>query len=54
MQVPYPGTESGSVQAENWIFPLLSHERKIGAICMDGMQLTDGSIFDELRPFFVN
>jgi PAS domain S-box-containing protein len=39
--------------SENWIFPLLSRERKIGVVCMDGMQLTDAGIFDEMEPFFV-
>ena len=42
MQVPYPAG-AGSVAVENWIFPLLSQERKLGAICMDGMQLTDAT-----------
>lgn len=51
-QVPYPG-DVGFVTVENWIFPLLSQERTIGAICMDGMQLNDINIFDELLPFFV-
>ena len=52
LHVPYPGG-TGSVAVENWIFPLLSQERKVGAICMDGMQLTDSGIFEELQPFFV-
>ena len=52
MHVPYPGG-TGSVLVENWIFPLLSQERKVGAICMEGMQLNDSGIFDELQPFFV-
>jgi PAS domain S-box-containing protein len=52
MSVPYPGVD-GPMPMENWIFPLLSRERKIGAICMDGMQLTDQSIYDDLAPFFV-
>jgi len=52
MQAPYP-CAGGSVAVENWIFPLLSHGRKIGAVCMEGMQLTDRSIHDDLQPFFV-
>ncbi len=52
MQVPYPAG-NGFVAVENWIFPLLSRGRKIGAVCMEGMQLNDGSIFEELQPFFV-
>ncbi len=52
MQAPYPGG-SGLVAVENWIFPLLSRERKVGAVCMEGIQLNDGSIFEELQPFFV-
>jgi len=50
--VPYPG-QSETIAVENWVFPLISHERKIGAVCMDGMQLTHGEIFAELKPFFV-
>ena len=50
--VPYPG-QSETISVENWVFPLISHERKIGAVCMDGMQLVDGGIFAELKPFFV-
>jgi len=52
MQVPYPG-EGGAVPVENWIFPLLSLNRKVGVVCMEGMQLTDLNIFEELQPFFV-
>ncbi|GAW68238.1 signal protein [Geoanaerobacter pelophilus] len=52
VQVPYPG-ETGTVAAQDWIFPLLSQGRKIGAVCMEGMQLNDLSIFEELQPFFV-
>lgn len=52
IQPPYPGTD-GDKPVENWIFPLLTRERKVGAICMDGMQLTDQSIYDDLVPFFV-
>jgi len=52
MQVSYPGG-SGSIAVENWIFPLLSHDRKVGAVCMEGMQLTDQGIIDDLQPFFV-
>ncbi len=52
MRVPYPGA-GGTLAVENWIFPLLSHGRTIGAVCMEGMQLTDQSIYDDLQPFFV-
>jgi PAS domain S-box-containing protein len=52
MQVPYPGGP-GHVVTENWIFPLLSQKRNIGVICMEGMQFSDRSIYDELQPFFV-
>jgi PAS domain S-box-containing protein len=52
MQVAYPGRES-AIPVENWVFPLLSQERKVGAICMEGMQLNDTNIFDELLPFFI-
>jgi PAS domain S-box-containing protein len=52
IQIPYPG-ECGAVAPENWIFPLLCRDHKVGVISMDGMQLTDQSIFDELTPFFV-
>ena len=45
MPAPCPGGAC-PVQVENWIFPLLSQERSIGVICMDGMQLADVSIFD--------
>ena len=38
---------------ENWIFPLQAQNRKVGAVCFEGMQLTDKNIFDELLPFFV-
>ncbi len=38
---------------ENWIFPLQAQNRKVGAVCFEGMQLTDTNIFDELLPFFV-
>ncbi|WP_051293045.1 PAS domain-containing hybrid sensor histidine kinase/response regulator [Citrifermentans bremense] len=51
VQVPYQG-ETGAVTAQNWIFPLLSQGRKIGAVCMEGMQLNDFGIFEELQPFF--
>jgi two-component system, cell cycle sensor histidine kinase and response regulator CckA len=50
-QVPYPG-ETGTIALQNWVFPLLSQDRRIGAISMEGMQLTDLSIFEELQPFF--
>ncbi len=50
--VPAPDGSS-SIAIENWIYPLLSHGRKIGVVCMEGMQLSDKSIFDELLPFFV-
>ena len=52
VQVPYPG-DIGTVNLQNWIFPLLTQDRKIGVVCMEGMQLTDQSIFEELQPFFV-
>lgn len=50
--VPYPGL-ADPIVVENWIFPLMSRDRKIGVVRMDGMQLTHGNIFDELQPFFV-
>jgi two-component system, cell cycle sensor histidine kinase and response regulator CckA len=49
--VPYPGS-GGEIEVENWFFPLLSNDHKIGVVCMEGMQLTTGNIFDELQPFF--
>ncbi|MDU0457794.1 MAG: response regulator [Geobacteraceae bacterium] len=52
MQAPYPGV-SGSVPVEDWVFPLLSHERRVGAVCMEGMQLIDQGIIDDLQPFFI-
>ena len=51
-QVPGPGL-GGFVATQSWIFPLLSQERKIGVVRMDGMQLTDFGFFEELQPFFV-
>ncbi|MDD2897442.1 MAG: PAS domain S-box protein [Desulfuromonadaceae bacterium] len=45
--------EADLIQVEEWIYPLVSQERKIGAICMDGMQFSDTGIFKELIPFFV-
>ena len=48
-----PQRTNASNAVENWAFPLLAQDRKIGAVCMQGMQLTDGSIFAELLPFFV-
>ncbi|RII26450.1 MAG: hypothetical protein CXR30_16345 [Geobacter sp.] len=51
-RVPCLG-QNEDLALENWIFPLLAGDRKIGVICMDGMQLTDRNIFDELQPFFV-
>jgi PAS domain S-box-containing protein len=52
MPAPNPGT-TGTMALENWIFPLVSRERKIGVICMDGMQLTDQNIHDDMQTFFV-
>ncbi|GFE62755.1 PAS domain-containing sensor histidine kinase [Geobacter sp. AOG2] len=51
-QVSYPG-ETCAVTLENWIFPLVSRQRNIGAIRMEGMQLTNPSIYEDLQPFFV-
>jgi len=49
-----PALEGSLCQTvENWYFPLLSHERKIGVVCMEGMQLSEQNIFTELLPFFV-
>ncbi|HCE68334.1 MAG: hypothetical protein A2X82_00815 [Geobacteraceae bacterium GWC2_55_20] len=52
MRASYPD-RSGSIAVENWIFPLLSRDRKVGAVCMEGMQLTDQGIIDDLQPFFI-
>lgn len=52
MAVAAPGGK-GSIPLENWIYPLSAHERVIAAVSMEGMQLSDESIFDDLRPFFV-
>jgi len=52
ISVPYPG-QAKDIVVENWVFPLISHERKIGVVCMDGMQLIHDDIFEELQPFFI-
>jgi len=53
MQASYPPGATGAIALENWIFPLVSRQRKIGAICLDGMQLTNHAIYEDLQPFFV-
>ncbi|MCF6179903.1 MAG: PAS domain S-box protein [Geopsychrobacter sp.] len=50
--VPAPDGSS-PIPLEDWIYPLFSHERSIGVVCMEGMQLSDTRVFDELLPFFV-
>jgi PAS domain S-box-containing protein len=41
-----------SSATQTWVFPLISRGRPIGAVVMEGMFLTDQSIFQELLPFF--
>lgn len=52
LQVSSAGA-TGTMQLEDWIFPLVSRQRKIGVIRMDGMQFTNRNIYDDLQPFFV-
>jgi len=51
-QTPYPDS-TGKVPTQTWVFPLLSRTRKVGAVVMQEMQLTDDGIFQDLLPFFV-
>jgi len=48
----YPGA-TAAIPLENWIFPLESRQRKIGAICMDGMQPANSAVYEDLQPFFI-
>ncbi|HEY3381617.1 MAG TPA: ATP-binding protein [Vicinamibacterales bacterium] len=43
----------GDIQSSTWVYPLVVQQRVIGAVAMEGMQLTDASIERELQPFFV-
>jgi PAS domain S-box-containing protein len=43
----------GDVCHETWAFPLTVHQRLVGVVVMEGMQLADISIQSELQPFFV-
>jgi two-component system, cell cycle sensor histidine kinase and response regulator CckA len=52
-RVPGLDTGGGYLAVQNWLFPLISQERKFGVVCMEGMQLTDLGFFEELHPFFV-
>lgn len=51
-QTPYLN-KTGSISTQTWIFPLISRERQVGAVCMEGMQLTDEGIWQDILPFFV-
>ena len=44
---------SGDIRQETWVFPMHMQQRIIGAVAMEGMQLTDSAIQSELQPFFV-
>ena len=43
----------GSTSQSTWVFPLSVHQNVIGAVVMEGVQLADISIQNELQPFFV-
>jgi len=46
-------SRQGGVRHEAWAFPLSMQQRLLGVVVMEGMQLADASIHEELKPFFV-